>query len=417
MVQGGKSASKDEFVYFIGGSSGYYISSKIEVYNTSTQSWMPSVYMTEPRCLATAVASDSALYIAGGIVTWSSPLNIRTNTVDIYADGVLNTYYLPDSISGASSLAAGKKIFIAGGSTYCQTTHGLSTTMSNKVFIFDEASKIWSVDTLSEARSLMGAATDGSLVIFAGGWSSSNQPSKRVDIYNITTNSWAIDSLSEARDCLSGVYAGGKFFFAGGFKSGDISSDVVDIFDGSTWSTAQLSKPRGGVVAATTNNIIFFTGGGSLDNIGNYSETYDIVDVYDVTLDLWSTTNMWYNKANHTAVASGNTIYVAGGVQMPQPTFLNVVEFYDLTAGIEALQNNSFKPKVFPNPASNKIYLSGLSNTASISHAEIFTAAGARVATVNDMHHGTDISGLAPGLYCLRVHHDRGVSVVKFVKE
>ena len=415
------SAVMGDCIYIVGGLDGSYVSNKVEVYNTVTQTWMPTLFLSQPRCLAAVVASDSALYVAGGLNTWY-PGYAQSNTVDIYQNGTWRTDTLPGNkyIAGAKALCVGNKVMFAGG-YYLNTPTG-SPVRSDFVFIYDETSCLWSMDTLSEKRAELAAATDGTIAIFAGGGGYSGTNfyfSSAVDIYNVNTNSWQTATLSQARSNLGGIYAGGKFYFAGGYISSNVASDVVDIFDGNQWTTANLDYPRGDIEAAVSADKVVFTGGGEMDLAsGLYMVTYDLVDFYDMTQDVWSSCNMNHSKGMHTAIGVGNKIYVAGGLQKLGGNLnaIGVLEIWDITSGIFETPDQ-FNLKIHPNPASNRIYLSGLPNTASITHAEIFTAAGARVAAASDMQHGADISGLAPGLYCLRVHHDRGVSVVKFVKQ
>jgi hypothetical protein len=407
-----------DYVYIIGGSYYQYISDKVEVFNTVSQTWMPTMNMSVQRAVATAVASNSALYIAGGVIQ-STTSYVLTNTVDIYKDGVWRTDTLPGGnyMFGAKGVFVGDKVMIAGG--YISKIPAGTMSRSDLVFIYDESTGIWSIDTLSEKRVELAVASDGMIAVFAGGGGGGGFFSNTVDIYNSNSNTWHTDTLSEPRRALCGIYAAGKFYFAGGYNSQTTSSDVVDIYDGTQWTTANLWLPRGDLEAAVAGDKVVFTGGGDLDLITfHYYCTYNVVDVYDIHSDTWSTTTMNYDKALHASVGVNNKIYVAGGTQRLGSSYniLSTLEIWDITSGIESHHTTHYNLQVFPNPATNQIEINGLEDLSGVRSTAIYSIDGALVVMPDNQSGAIDISNLRPGIYFLRIVHDNGTTNLRFVK-
>lgn len=409
-----QSARMVDTIYFIAG-SGAAISSAVDAYNTVSGSWMPVSNISSPRCFTASVGGDSALYVAGGLTSFGDPL-VGTNVIDIYKNGIWSTDTLPDSIWAATAVHVGSKILIAG----AYTSFSFSTNtpiVSNLVYVFDELTNSWTVDTLSEARGNPAVASDGVIAIFAGGHSGKNLPSDAVDIYNSVTDTWTAATLSEARAHVGGVYAGGKFYFAGGIKSGvGNSSDVIDIYDGTNWTVDYLSFPRGGIYPASAGGKIFFPGGGDMDLLQLYFiSSESLVDVYDIASASWSTNHMNFDKINHTSLGYENRIYVAGGAQVPG-TLLDAVEIWDVATGVHFL-NPFDKITAYPNPAGDLVTLKGIENLSGFIDGVITTCDGSVVSKVTGIDGGIDISHLSVGLYFLNIRYDTGTVTVKLIKE
>ena len=218
--------------------------------------------------------------------------------------------------SSVSMATVGNKILIAGG----VESNGMSNGPSSRVDIFDWSTNTWNTAELSKARYQMATAVLGNKVFFAGGLDGSPSSISTVDIYDAATNSWSVAQLSQGRAALSAAAVGNKVVFAGGFyyvnTVGDLLfSNVVDIYDATlnTWTTSALSIPRGMLTATAVANKIYFAGGVTLENPNDYTST-ERIDIYDVTFGSWSTSNLAEGKGEHAAVAVNNKIYWAGGV-------------------------------------------------------------------------------------------------------
>jgi hypothetical protein len=88
---------------------------------------------------------------------------------------------------------------------------------------------------------------------------------------------------------MTAASVGNKIFFAGGGDNdiGTVTSRV-DIYDVSlnTWSTAELSEGRVELASATLGNKVFFAGG------NNGFSLSDRVDIYDNSTNTWTVTSL-----------------------------------------------------------------------------------------------------------------------------
>lgn len=137
------------------------------------------------------------------------------------------------------------------------------------------------------------AASAGNKALFAGGLAGP-LPTDVVDIYDFTTNSWSVAQLSQPRSGLVATSNGTQAIFAGGYYYDPSEgcnfclSDVVDIYDSvsNSWSSASLSQARGNLAAASAPPFSVFVGGDHLnDGSGVVSGR---VDTFDNLLNEWS---------------------------------------------------------------------------------------------------------------------------------
>jgi len=85
------------------------------------------------------------------------------------------------------------------------------------------------------------------------------------------------------------------------------------------------------------------------------------------------------------------------------------------TAGIE----NDFEDvyTVFPNPATNTIYIKGVQKFTDMQEVKITDLSGAIGISSNDIENGIDVSGLADGMYIVHLVQDKGETVLRFAKK
>ena len=275
-------ASAGNKILFAGGrllSNPLVRSSRVDIYDTTTQSWS-TAELSVARCVISAIGAGNKIFFGGGEGgDGAHPVN----TVDIY-DVATNTWSvaaLSEPGNSIATAAAGNKVFFAGGDA------GVSAPREKRaenVDIYDLNTNTWSVAHLSEPRyGGISAVAVNDKVYFAGGvagldlnWFASD----RIDIYDITSNSWSTSTLYEGKSYCGGISAGNKIFWAGGETGGGattaIGSCVVEIKDVNSGSSiAYLSHP-GSNQALLKNGKIVFLGG---------ENTFDI---YDITTGTWS---------------------------------------------------------------------------------------------------------------------------------
>jgi len=242
---------------------------------------------------------------------------------------------LSQARGGMAVASAGNKIVFAGG--HHSLANGSQYVWgSPKVDIYDIVSQTWSTAQLSEGRSDIAAIAAGNKIFFAGGSAGDGAPDElfsTVDIYDASTNSWSRASLSEPRSHIAAATVGNKVFFAGGNIDvwNNKNSDRVDVYDlsSNSWSTMQLSGPRENITAVTTNNKIYFAGGWATGG-GSYS---DRIDIYDNATSSWTTSSLMEGKAHFAGIALNNKIYWAGGQKEVDMGATCLVEIKDVNTG------------------------------------------------------------------------------------
>jgi len=174
--------------------------------------------------------------------------------------------------------------------------------------------------TLSLARESMAVASAGNKIVFAGGIGGSFGnpfPTSRIDIYDVVSGTWSTSELCIGRYSIAAAATGNKIFFGGG-ETGDgtCGVDSVDIYDISTntWSVSHLSAAGNSITAAAVGNKVLFAGGDptSCGN-GTGVDRAKTVDIYDVTLNQWSTTSLTEPKYNMSAVTLNDRVFFSGG--------------------------------------------------------------------------------------------------------
>ena len=165
-------------------------------------------------------------------------------------------------------------------------------------------------------------------------------------------------NLSIARSEMAVASAGDKLLFAGGANQSGLSSRV-DIYDMTlqTWSTAELSLPRTAITAIASDNKILFAGG--LGNQTPQSAYTSRVDIYDITTQIWSTFELSEARYNIAAAAVGNKVFFAGG-DTYNGWHSNKVDIYDLYTNTWSTTTLSeAKGGMSATTAGDKIYFAG----------------------------------------------------------
>ncbi|GAB4041980.1 T9SS type A sorting domain-containing protein [Spirosoma jeollabukense] len=189
----------------------------------------------------------------------------------------------------------------------------------------------WSTATLSRARSNIKAVTAGNKAVFAAGGAFSPLGSAidvgDVDIYDVTTDQWTSTyRLSLEKANMSATSLGDLAFFAGGSFLTIRYYNTVDIYNSATnqWTTAQLSAARIAIGAAGAGNKVLFAGGYTYENGCNCFTNFNVVDIYNVTTNQWSTTQLPRLSGNVLATAVGNKVLFTGN---------GLIDIYDVTTG------------------------------------------------------------------------------------
>ena len=255
--------------------------------------------MNTPRLEPIMVRGDSGIYIIGGVSNWGDVNGngwLYENTMELYKDGNFTQMSIPFSTADGHAVALNGKIIVAGGLKYWKWYQNAADVIGEtNLWIYDEATMVWSSIPSTDNRFYSSAVTDGNIAIFAGGLSMSSNPSSILDgfsvsgayeIYDSQTDSWTTGNLGpgSARAKISACYCNGYFVFAGGAVGNNIGSPRIDIFDGTTWTNQNMANGTRAVEAcATAGNKILFAGGLQHDLTWHYggSNLTNRIDIFD----------------------------------------------------------------------------------------------------------------------------------------
>ena len=112
------------------------------------------------------------------------------------------------------------------------------------------------------------------------------------------------------------IAAENKLIIPGWWNNNTGESNVINIYDRitHTWTTSQASLPRSGVASVAVGNKVFFAGGVDFDETNYVYDPVSVVDIYDISTNTWSTANLSEPRGSCKAVVSGNKIFFAGGL-------------------------------------------------------------------------------------------------------
>ena len=207
------------------------------------------------------------------------------------------------------SAAVSSKIVMIGG----------ETVTGNFVHIYDDATKIWTRDSLSfRTLNTQMVPIGNKLYCFQGlNPTMTSEYTNYLDIYNATTNTWQRDSMPFVPNSVGSGAIGGKLFIAGGLDNNSVVN-TVRIYDTLTkrWSyTASLSVARQNVTVVRVKNKLLFIGGSSSSSSAAYRWLpHKNIDIYDETTGVWSTVFMKTARANPSVTVSDGKVLIVGGI-------------------------------------------------------------------------------------------------------
>jgi hypothetical protein len=289
--------------------------------------------VVDPNHLTPITVSPGAAGGALGVAMFADQ-SLTDKGVVVYNQN--NNQFGIDSLSHArTGVGAGSvdnQIFFAGGQMPV-LPGSPELSFSGLVDIFNVSTNIKSVASLSVPRALPAVGSAGHVIAFGGGFIAGDPyaNSNTVDIFNDGNNTWSTAQLSVARGFLAASGWGTKILFGGGVDiTTTIPTDVVDIYDinSTVWTVSKLSQARSHLAAAATCNKIFFAGGVLADATAS-----DRVDIYDVPSATWTTAQLSEPRIDLCVVAAGNRIFFGGGFKDIALNPSTTVDVYDMSSG------------------------------------------------------------------------------------
>jgi N-acetylneuraminic acid mutarotase len=289
------------------------------VYDPVSNTWfvMDSINAPTGRYFHTAVWAGSKMLVWGG----RGPIYQRTGKAyDLVSNSwtQIDTANAPSAREMHTAVWTGSKMIIWGGST--------AAGKVNTGGIYDPVLNIWTTMSTNNApspRSHHTAVWTGTKMIVWGGDSTyGSLPLKTGGVYDPVSNTWTTTSLTNCpveRDMHSAVWTGNKMIVWGGYNnsngylfSGGQYDPLTDSWTATSENDAPLARGHHTVIWTGSKMVIW---GGANGSGSNY--LLNSGGIYNPTNDFWdstTTTNAPAARNFHTAVWTGNSMVVWGGV-------------------------------------------------------------------------------------------------------
>ncbi|MCL2134728.1 MAG: hypothetical protein FWH37_04130 [Candidatus Bathyarchaeota archaeon] len=172
--------------------------------------------------------------------------------------------------------------------------------------------------------------------IYAIGGSNSTGDLAVNEMYDPTTDRWSNKtSMPTARTGFATAVYETKIYAIGG-SVGDIFTSNVEAYDpvNDVWQTlASMPTPRSDLTANVVDDKIYLIGGKIYSNDSPYYKQTDIVEVYDIKTNSWSTnTSMPAALQGYASAVIGTKIYIIGGSRQTTSgidTSISTLQIYD----------------------------------------------------------------------------------------
>ena len=253
--------------------------------------------LSQSRRDMAVVSAGNKIYIAGGLL---SP-GIYSSRVDIYdvSTNLWTTAELSRARSGIATAVLNNKIYFAGG----ELSFSMFSMFSGRVDIYDTQTNSWASADLDDIEALMTGASAGNKVVFASG--------ETAHIYDTSTNIWSTAPLSDRPGSwgpqVSGIAATvieQKIYFAGGMDYSDVQK-AIDIYDPytNTWSTSTLNEYKGAGAGIAVGNTNYWAGGVTFSYGLSASVEIRNMSTGDISLP-----NLFQGNSHFSAVQKNDTI-------------------------------------------------------------------------------------------------------------
>jgi len=258
-------------IFFGGGevSDGTWPVDSVDIYDVSANTWSVSHLSTAGNSIAAAAVGDKVLFAGGdGGFTGQG----RGTRVDIY--NLTTNSWSTSSLSEVkrgwhSAVTLNNKVYFAGGEAWPSWPYG-SWGASNKIDIYDNTSNTWSASYLTQGKMGLTGIAAGSKIYWAGGqtggYNSSLSLTCSVEINDINANANTIHYmfnpvLWEVPSGQNAVLKNNKIIYYRPFGTDANKFDIYDITT-NTWSIGLLPQPIPmGVSIISVNNTIYIAGG------------------------------------------------------------------------------------------------------------------------------------------------------------
>jgi N-acetylneuraminic acid mutarotase len=298
----------------------------------SGSAWSTLGALGVPRQEVAVAELDGKIYVVGGIdgtPAFLSSVEVYDPDTDSFAPGPP----LPVPLHHTTATAVAGKLYVIGGWS------DFFATPLDVVYELDPQQGSWVAKTaMPTARGSPAAAALGGRIYVAGGWPSDR--SQDFAVYDPADDSWqTLPDLPSGRNHLGLAAAAGRIYAVGGRTSlsagvGNVASlDAYDPDTGSWTSAASLPRARGGLAAVGWRRFVFAFGGEG--NASSPDGTFEDADVYDASLDVWTTLEpMPTPRHGIGAAVQAGRIHIPGGGPIENFSVTDVHEVLEIAAGL-----------------------------------------------------------------------------------
>lgn len=284
----------------------YYSSHNyVYFYDISNSAWSKHK-LSLPRTGFSTIAAGNKIFFAGGVyLNDYSENNVSENTVDIYDinTGTISVTNMTDARSGAIAILIGNKVCFAGGTQY--SAEGFYTYLKS-IEIYDLVSKTWTLHrTSNNIEGILSGVKSGDKMYFPGG--SDFIASDIIEIFDPIANVWTNSKLNEPLRFASGIAFGNNIYWAGNTSYNSSSGKFVNYNLQTQQATFEcLSEPIiSGVNIISKNNKILVNINSNL----NSEQGVKTVDIFDPISNNWFLGKFNVENQLNRFVSLGNEIY------------------------------------------------------------------------------------------------------------
>ncbi|QHZ51333.1 Kelch repeat-containing protein [Paenibacillus larvae] len=277
--------------------------------------WTTGKDMPTARSGLTSSVVGDKVYVIGGHdgLNSLSKLEIYDTTTNTWTSGK----DMPTGRDDLTSSAVGNKIYVIG---------GYNGDNLSKLEIYDTTTNTWAAGTnMPTARKKLTSGVIGDRIYVIGG--NYDNDHNKLEIYDTTTNTWTKGAnMPTGRYALTSGVVGNRIYAIGGHNSGGGNPNKLEIYDvtTNTWTKGKdMPTGRTYLTSSAVGNKIYVIG-------GNYDNDHNKLEIYDTTTNTWTKgANMPTGRGSLTSSAVGGRIYTIGG--WGGNSYLSKLEIYSIT--------------------------------------------------------------------------------------
>ena len=289
-------------IYLIGGfdrhenlGGGAPALSKVDVYDTQTNTWHKAADMPTPRMIAQAAVFSNEIYVFGGFSRKKPGEQNYKKTVQMY-DPLTDTWVkkrdMPTLRAKFTTAVADGKIYVIGGSVVDKRLG--KEVITGLVEVYDPLTDRWEkrADMPTEREPSNAVVVDGKIYVLGGyilqQGALANRFTRSIEEYNPKTNKWRkLPDMPMLKGWFATVVVDNEIYTIGGVSldNGIKRTDVVDVYNprDNNWRVGQPITIAKTTTPAVANGTIYLFGG-ILDQ-GGFSPIVEAFDTGFLAVD------------------------------------------------------------------------------------------------------------------------------------